>query len=119
MTSGPEDAVDFIRRVATARRTILRPAGRSRKKPNTSVRRPGVRRTAPAIKISSNSATYRRMIDDMDLNAGQILEGVSMEQVASQLLELTIAVASGQPSKSEALGVGEAEFCPWHLGGMI
>jgi altronate hydrolase len=42
-----------------------------------------------------------------------------MEQVASDLLELVIAVASGQPSKSEAQGVGEAEFVPWSLGGPL
>jgi altronate dehydratase len=28
-------------------------------------------------------------------------------------------VASGQPTKSEAQGVGEAEFSPWHLGGTL
>jgi altronate dehydratase len=74
---------------------------------------------APSIKISSNSATYARMADDMDLNAGRILEGADMEEVAAELLDLAIAVASGQPSKSEAQGVGEAEFSPWNLGGTL
>jgi altronate hydrolase len=74
---------------------------------------------APCIKISSNSTTYERMADDMDLNAGQVLEGVGLEAVAAQLLDLIIAVASGQPSKSEAQGVGEAEFSPWSLEGML
>jgi len=71
---------------------------------------------APCIKIASNSTTYQRMYDDMDLNAGQVLEGVRMEEVAAELLDLVLAVASGQPSKSEAQGVGEAEFNPWRLG---
>jgi len=71
---------------------------------------------APTIKISSNSATYEHMIDDMDLNAGRILDGADMEEVAAELTDLVIAVASGQPSKSEAQGVGEAEFSPWSLG---
>jgi altronate hydrolase len=74
---------------------------------------------APSIKIASNSAIYKRMIDDMDLNAGKVLEGVDMEEVATELLDLVVAVASGQPSKSEAQGVGEAEFSPWSLGGML
>ena len=74
---------------------------------------------APSIKIASNSAIYERMIDDMDLNAGKVLEGVDMEEVATELLDLVVAVASGQPSKSEAQGVGEAEFSPWSLGGML
>jgi altronate hydrolase len=71
---------------------------------------------APCIKISSNSTTYERMSDDMDLNAGKVLEGVDMEEVAAELLDLVIAVASGQPSKSGSQGVGEAEFSPWSLG---
>jgi altronate dehydratase len=74
---------------------------------------------APCIKISSNSATYQRMTDDMDVNAGRVLEGSDMGQAAGELLDLVIAVASGQPSKSEAQGVGEAEFIPWGLGGTL
>jgi altronate hydrolase len=74
---------------------------------------------APSIKIVSNSATYERIVDDMDVNAGQVLEGVSIEQVVAELLDLVVAVASGQPSKSEAQGVGEAEFSPWNLGGTL
>ena len=74
---------------------------------------------APSIKISSNSATYERMVEDMDLNAGRVLEGANLREVAAELFEQVVAVASGQPSKSEAQGVGEAEFCPWYLGGML
>jgi len=39
-----------------------------------------------------------------------------MEEVSAELLDLVVAVASGQPSKSESQGVGEAEFSPWSLG---
>jgi len=74
---------------------------------------------APCIKISSNSTTYERMSDDMDLNAGKVLEGVEIEEVAAELLDLVFAVASGQPSKSESQGVGEAEFSPWSLGRLL
>ncbi len=74
---------------------------------------------APSIKIATNSITFNRMTDDMDLNAGRIMEGESPDALAGELLELVIAVASGQPSKSEAQGVGEAEFNPWTLGGMV
>jgi altronate hydrolase len=74
---------------------------------------------APTIKICTNSTTYRQMPEDMDLNAGQILDGVPMENLAEDLLELVIAVASGQASKSEAQGVGEAEFVPWYVGGTV
>lgn len=74
---------------------------------------------APSIKICTNTPTYERMIEDMDVNAGQILDGMPMTEVAAELLDLTVAVASGQPSKSEAQGVGEAEFNPWNLGGTL
>jgi altronate hydrolase len=71
---------------------------------------------APSIKIATNTLMYERMIEDMDFNAGRILDGEQMSDLAQELLELTIAVASGQPSRSEALGIGEDEFAPWHLG---
>lgn len=71
---------------------------------------------APSIKIATNSITFKRMIDDMDFNAGRILDGENMDALAAELIDLVIAVASGQASKSEALGIGEAEFNPWHLG---
>jgi altronate dehydratase len=44
---------------------------------------------------------------------------MALEEVASELFELVLAVASGRPSKSEAQGVGEAEFSPWNLGGTL
>jgi altronate hydrolase len=74
---------------------------------------------APTIKISTNSATYRRLEPDMDFNAGRLLEGTSMAEAAGELLDLVVAVASGEQTKSETQGVGEAEFRPWHLGGML
>jgi altronate hydrolase len=74
---------------------------------------------APSIKVASNSATYRRMEEDMDINAGKVLEGVPMQAVADELLDYMIAVASGQPSKSEAQQIGEEEFQPWSLGGIL
>ncbi|MCS7056060.1 MAG: altronate dehydratase family protein [Thermoflexales bacterium] len=74
---------------------------------------------APSIKVVSNSATYRRMEEDMDINAGKVLEGVPMQVVADELLDYMIEVASGRPSKSEAQGIGEEEFQPWNLGGIL
>lgn len=74
---------------------------------------------APSIKIATNSTMYNHMIDDMDFNAGQVLEGMSMDEAGAELLDMMIAVASGQPSKSEAQGVGESEFNPWNLGGTL
>jgi altronate hydrolase len=74
---------------------------------------------APTIKICSNSATYQRMVDDMDLNAGRLLEGADAGDLAAELLDLVIATASGRPTKSEAQGVGEEEFVPWQPSGVV
>jgi altronate hydrolase len=74
---------------------------------------------APVIKLSTNSQLYERMQEDMDLNAGRLLEGESLQELASELFELILAVASGKQSKSEAQGIGEAEFSPWFLGGVL
>jgi altronate hydrolase len=73
----------------------------------------------PSIKIASNSNLYRRLPDDMDFDAGRILEGEDSVTLAEELLNLVVAVASGRPSKSEALGFGEAEFSPWLLGALL
>jgi altronate hydrolase len=74
---------------------------------------------APVIKVCTNSTTYHHMEEDMDLDAGRILQGEAVETVARDLLDLIVAIASGQPSKSEAQDIGEAEFCPWSLGGIL
>lgn len=73
----------------------------------------------PSIKIASNSGLYNRMADDMDINAGLILEGNSVEELGGQILEEIIAVASGTRTKSEAQGVGEEELSPWILGPVL
>ena len=60
---------------------------------------------APCIKITGNSDTYARMIDDMDFNAGTTLDGsMSLAESADALAAMAADVASGTPSKSEALG---------------
>ena len=74
---------------------------------------------APSIKIATNSTMYEHMVEDMDINAGQIMDGVPMQQVADELVDLMLAVASGQQSRSEAQGIGEHEFNPWNLGGIL
>ena len=71
---------------------------------------------APSIKVVSNSTTYENMLDDMDINAGVVLQGVSTQEVGFQIVEEVIAVASGKKSKSEAQGIGEEEFAPWIMG---
>ncbi len=71
---------------------------------------------APSIKLATNSDVYRNMTDDMDIDCGEVLEGVSIEDKGAEVLARVLAVASGEPSKSEALGYGDNEFVPWQIG---
>jgi altronate hydrolase len=71
---------------------------------------------APSIKVATNSPLYNHMTDDMDINAGTILDGTPVEQVGNEIFEEILAVASGKKTKSELSGVGEEEFAPWQIG---
>ena len=71
---------------------------------------------SPTIKVSTNSLMFKRMSDDMDLNAGTILEGESVYSVGEQIFERIIATASGEPTLSESQRIGDDEFCPWQPG---
>jgi altronate hydrolase len=74
----------------------------------------------PSIKLATNTAMYRRMDEDMDINCGVILDGeASIEQMGQQIFDLVLEVASGQRSKSEALGLGNHEFTPWQIGAVM
>jgi altronate hydrolase len=71
----------------------------------------------PSIKLATNTAMYRRMEEDMDINCGAVLdEGVSVPEMGQRIFDKIIDVASGHPSKSEELGFGDAEFVPWQIG---
>ena len=70
----------------------------------------------PTIKVASNTPMYQRMRDDMDIDAGVILAGRPVDDVGREIFERVLAVASGEPTKSEALGLGDEEFVPWNVG---
>jgi altronate hydrolase len=72
---------------------------------------------APCIKIATNTPMFNRMSDDMDLNAGTILDGTeSLQDVGQRIFDKILAVASGEKTKSEQAGIGDEEFAPWMLG---
>ncbi len=71
---------------------------------------------APCIKVATNTPLYHHMLEDMDINAGRILDGVPVEEVGREIFEKILAVASGERTKSELHGVGEEEFAPWSIG---
>ncbi len=74
---------------------------------------------APSLKIASNSALFHRMPDDMDFNAGQAVEGRSVEELGKELFLQLLRVASGEKTKSELLGIGDDEFVPWTVGPVL
>jgi arabinonate dehydratase len=72
---------------------------------------------APCIKVATNTPLYNWMEEDMDINAGTILDGTeTVEQVGERIFEKIVSVASGEKTKSELAGVGDEEFAPWILG---
>jgi altronate hydrolase len=73
----------------------------------------------PSIKLATNSDTYRRMIDDMDINCGDVLEGVPITTKGQEIFEKILKVASGEVTKSEELGYGDNEFVPWQVGAVM
>jgi altronate hydrolase len=71
---------------------------------------------APSLKLATNTPMYEKMIDDMDMNCGDVLDGVSIEAKGREIFERLLRVASGEHTKSEDLGYGDAEFVPWIVG---
>jgi altronate hydrolase len=75
---------------------------------------------SPSIKLATNSATFDRMEEDMDINCGDILDrGVTIEQKGEEIFQAILRVASGERTKSEALGLGDNEFIPWQIGAVM
>jgi altronate hydrolase len=73
----------------------------------------------PSLKLATNSDIYRRMMDDMDVNCGDVLEGVSLEDKGAEIFDTLLRVASGEHTKSEDLGYGDLEFVPWQVGAVM
>jgi altronate dehydratase large subunit len=60
---------------------------------------------APLLKVTGNTTTYERMVEDMDFNAGRVLTGeLSLAGAADELLELIVNTAAGAQTRPEALG---------------
>ena len=66
----------------------------------------------PVIKIASNTPMYEHMAEDMDVNAGTIVDGAeTVEQVGRRIFDLMLTVAGGKKTASERLG--HREFQVW------
>jgi len=71
----------------------------------------------PCLRIASNTPLWERLSEDMDLNAGTILDGTeTVEEAGMRIFEKILAVAGGERTKGELAGIGGEEFAPWTLG---
>ena len=74
--------------------------------------------SVPVIKIATNSATWRRMRDNMDINAGRIADGENtVEEIGRETFDMVLRVASGERTASERHG--HSEFVPWRIGPVL
>jgi altronate hydrolase len=72
---------------------------------------------APSIKIGTNSELAASMPEDIDINAGTIVDGTqTVTEVGQAIFDRILTVASGTPTASEELDIGQDEFVPWQLG---
>ena len=75
---------------------------------------------SPSLKLATNSAMYRRMDEDMDIDCGVVLDqGVPISEMGERIFARILEVASGSPTNSEVLGFGEDEFVPWQIGAVM
>jgi altronate hydrolase len=71
---------------------------------------------APVLKLSSNTALYKKMPDIIDINTGGIIDGdETIEQAGERILDYVIKVASGE-IKAKAVEHGQDDFIPWKRG---
>lgn len=71
---------------------------------------------APVIKLSTNTKTFEKMPDIIDLNCGTIIDGEeTIEEAAHRILDYVIDVASGV-SQPKAVQLGQDDFIPWRRG---
>jgi altronate dehydratase large subunit len=68
----------------------------------------------PVIKVASNSRIFQAMADDMDINAGSLVEGRSLESLREEMVDLMVRVINGEKSKAEANGMEVLTFMTVH-----
>lgn len=74
----------------------------------------------PSLKLATNTPMYTHMSEDMDINCGTIVDGTeNLEDLGENIFNKMLAVASGEKTKSEELGFGDAEFVPWQVGAQM
>lgn len=71
---------------------------------------------APIIKVSSNTELAERMPDIIDIETGAVIRGEkTIEEMADEMLEFIIKVASGEVQTKAKL-LNQNDFIPWKRG---
>ena len=71
---------------------------------------PGV----PVIKVASNSRVFHAMRDDMDVNAGVMVDGTPREAMRDEMVALMARVINGEPTQAERHGMDVFTFMTVH-----
>ena len=71
---------------------------------------------APSIKVATNTPMYEHMIDDMDIDAGVILDGDARRGRRPADFRGDSRRRQRQEDQERDDGVGEEEFAPWAIG---
>lgn len=61
----------------------------------------------PTVKVATNSRLAEKKANWIDFNAGQLLEGKTMDQLTEELMDYVVSVASGEKTKNEVHGYEE------------
>lgn len=71
---------------------------------------------APVVKLSTNTKTFSKMPDIIDINCGTVIEGkATIPQLAEEIMDYVIEVASGN-IQPKAVQLGQDDFIPWRRG---
>jgi altronate dehydratase large subunit len=68
----------------------------------------------PVVKVASNSRIYNAMRDDMDVNAGRLVEGQTLDTLREEMVDLMVRVMNGEKTKAEANGMDVFTFMTVH-----
>ena len=71
---------------------------------------------APVIKLSTNTKTFFKMPDIIDINCGTIIDGSeTIQENAHRILDYVISVANGEV-QPKSVQLGQDDFIPWKRG---
>jgi len=74
----------------------------------------------PCLKLTTSTALYERMQEDMDIDCGVLLSGkTTLQKLGALIFQRVLEVASGSKTKSEEFGFGDNEFVPWRIGAVM